>query len=263
MDQQAPGPDGTSWHAGPRQSGPGHGAGAFSGAGPAAAGGAAGRGAGAGDGDVFFRPAPGQVRPPLTQADDELFAVVLQARPVRRLVGVLLAQVSVLLRQVSGFLGLVGPLPHLIGEPPHLVGLSLGPVLVFLVGPVLGQIGRFLGQVGPFIGLIGGFPGQVGPLPGPVGLLAGEVRGLLSQERGFLRADLGSGDARRLGFQGVLLLRRYPGAGPILGLPFATARRATLYGSPVSAMRWRAAVFWALSLVMIISSRRVGPRLPA
>src|SRR6266571_611001 len=43
----------------------------------------------------------------------------------------------------------------------------------------------------------------------------------------------------------------------------ATARRATLYGSPVSAMRWRAAVFWALSLVMIVSSRRVCPRLPA
>ena len=42
-----------------------------------------------------------------------------------------------------------------------------------------------------------------------------------------------------------------------------TACLATLYGSPVSAIRWRVAVFRALSCVMIISSRRVGPRLPA
>ena len=44
---------------------------------------------------------------------------------------------------------------------------------------------------------------------------------------------------------------------------FSTACLATLYGSPVSAIRWRVAVFRALSCVMIISSRRVGPRLPA
>jgi hypothetical protein len=36
-----------------------------------------------------------------------------------------------------------------------------------------------------------------------------------------------------------------------------------LYGSPVAAMRSRVAAFLALSSVMIISSRRVCPRLPA
>lgn len=33
---------------------------------------------------------------------------------------------------------------------------------------------------------------------------------------------------------------------PAPGWPACTARLATLYGSPVSAMRWRAAVFLAL-----------------
>ena len=45
--------------------------------------------------------------------------------------------------------------------------------------------------------------------------------------------------------------------------PALNARLATLYGSPVCAMRCLAAVFWALFEVMVISSRRVGPRLPA
>jgi hypothetical protein len=38
---------------------------------------------------------------------------------------------------------------------------------------------------------------------------------------------------------------------------------ATLYGSPVAAIRCRVADFWALFLVMVRSSRRVCPRLLA
>jgi len=52
-------------------------------------------------------------------------------------------------------------------------------------------------------------------------------------------------------------------AAPSAAASSSTACLATLYGSPVSAIRWRVAVFLALSCVMIISSRRVGPRLPA
>jgi hypothetical protein len=43
-------------------------------------------------------------------------------------------------------------------------------------------------------------------------------------------------------------------------LPAAVARRATLYGSPVCAIRSRAAVLGALFRVMIFSSRRGSPR---
>ena len=55
------------------------------------------------------------------------------------------------------------------------------------------------------------------------------------------------------------------GAGPVAALATSwnTALRATLYGTPVSAMRWRMVALSAFSRVMISFSRRGCPRLLA
>ena len=207
-----------------------------------------------------------------------VFGIPCQAGSVGRLVGGLLRQVGLLLGPVGGFRGPLGPLPRLLGRLLHPAGPFQRLILLPLAGPLLGQLGGLLSQVGPLLGAVGGLFRLFGQFPGLLGGPLRPVRGFLCPEPGKARVDLRRRNTRRLRLTGVplfgsdlarVLLRAPVTAGtgrirPRRGCAWGpTARRATLYGSPVCAMRWRAAVFWALFRVIVISfpggSARVCP----
>jgi hypothetical protein len=158
-----------------------------------------------------------------------------------------------LLRPVGLLLGAVEPVLRLPGRRTGLRGQFVGPGLLLGVGPAPGQVGGlgghvggglchrggFLGPFGPLLGLVGPLLRLVGPPAGPVGefLCLLGVRPALSG-----RLWLGGALVARL------VLHRVPGH----------AVRFAGLGHPLAGGGLR-----ALSCVMIISSRRVGPRLPA
>ncbi len=184
-----------------------------------------------------------------------------QAGLFPRPVGGLLAKLGPFLGLDRGFLGLVGLFPCLFGRLLQLVGTLLRPVQFLRVGPLFGQFGRFLGQGRPFLRPFGGFLGPLRAVPHPFGGLPRPVGRFLRPEGSQLSLDLRRAAARRLGFAGVPLLGVSSSRSGSSGSASPVAARlATLYGSPVTAMRWRIAVFCALFLVMIII---FPPSLPA
>ena len=170
------------------------------------------------------------------------------------MVGFLAGPFGGFLRLAGLLLGPVEPVLRLLGRGPGLRGHLVRPRLLLGVGPAPGQVGGLGGHVGGGVRHRGGFLGPFGPLLGLIGPVLRLV-GPPSRPVGeFLRL---------LGVRPALSARRCSAALCARAASFSTACLATLYGSPVSAIRWRVAVFRALSCVMIISSRRVGPRLPA
>ena len=177
---------------------------------------------------------------------------------------------------VGGLFGLVGLLlgsfgaaASPLGGGTSLVGPPFGLGDGLVVAPFVGQFGRFLSQVGGFLGPVGVLLGTFGPLArllGQVTRVLGQLAGLDSM---LLGAGLGLAAVRVTGLTAHLRprpcrsSRQSSRRSSAASCSSSTARRATLYGSPVSAIRWRAAIFRALSSVMIVLPWRGGPRLLA
>ena len=173
------------------------------------------------------------------------------AGEVFRLAGQFLGVVSFLagpfgglLRPAGRFLGSVEPALRLPGRGSSLCGHLVRPRLLLGVGPAPGQVGGLGGHVGGGVRYRGGFLGPFRPLLsliGPVLRLVGPPPRPLGE---FLRL-LGVRPGRRSLLAVPLLAGSLlAGCSPVLpptalsaSASFSTACLATLYGSPVSAIR--------------------------
>ena len=168
------------------------------------------------------------------------------------MVGFLAGPFGGFLRPVGLLLGPVEPALRLLGRGPGLRGHPVRPRLLLGVGPALGQVGGLGGHVGGGVRHRGGFLGPFGPLLSLIGPLlrlvgppsrpVGEVLRLLRVRPALAGLPAAARGRRPLPERAL--------ASAALCAPaasFSTACLATLYGSPVSAIRWRVAVFFALS----------------
>ena len=152
-----------------------------------------------------------------------------------------------LLRPAGLFLGPVEPALRLLGRGSGLCGHLVRPRLLLGVGPAPGQVGGLGGHVGGGVRYRGGFLGPFGPLLsliGPVLRLVGPPPRPLGEFLRLLGVRPGLADPL---LAVPLLVAPAPGClrcSPVLpptalsaSASFSTACLATLYGSPVSAIR--------------------------
>ena len=159
------------------------------------------------------------------------------------MVGFLADPFGRLLRPVGLLLGPVEPALRFLGRGPGLRGSLLRPRLLPGFGPALGEVGGLGGHVGGVMRHHGGFVGPFGPLPGFVGPFL-RLIGPPSRPLGEFLCLLGVRPALAgvLGRPAALSLPALSLPAPLLtalsgAASFSTACLATLYGSPVSAIR--------------------------